>query len=153
MNTFTKGVRAVQTVDEPIHDGRFDFGRVVRSLGLTLIGWFFGALVGGVVFFSPWAFLYMTPYVLGGWLFVILPHVLLVPRRHLLSHPLIAPIYGALWGLGILWFGEYLSLQLHPNGPGAGLVNPLGLATAAITGAVIGLAGSLSHRESTSWYR
>jgi hypothetical protein len=125
----------------------FDGARVLRSLGLTLIGWVCGALVGGVAIFSPWAFRLMAPYVLGGWLFVILPHVLLVPRGHLLSHPLIAPIYGALWGMGILWVGEYLWRQRFQEEDGIALINPFSLAVAAITGAVIGLAGSLSHRE------
>jgi hypothetical protein len=60
---------------------------------------------------------------------------------------LIGPIYSALWGLGILWFGEYLSRQLDPIGNGSALASPLVFATAAITGAVIGLAASLSHRE------
>ena len=91
--------------------------RVLRSLGLTLIGWVCGALVGGVVFFSPLAFRYMAPYVLGGWLFVILPHVLLVPRGHLLSHPLITPIYGALWGpgTGLLWIIPISWLRQRPQ--------------------------------------
>jgi hypothetical protein len=136
---------------ERLADGvHFDGARVLRSLGLTLIGWVCGALVGGMGILFPYVFGFMAPYVLGGWLFVILPHVLLVPRGHLLSHPLIAPIYGALLGLGILCVGENLwPFQSYQGAGWSGdaLTNPLILATAAITGAVIGLAGSLSHRD------
>ncbi len=125
---------------ELVGDGRFDPARVGRSAKATLIGWVFGALASGFVIYSPLAFCYMAPFVISAWVLFVIPHALLVPRSHILTRPWVACLYGALWGLVILWLyqtSHFLNFLVDFS-----IYNIYCLIGALVTGAVTGLVGA-----------
>jgi hypothetical protein len=128
-----------------VDDGRFNPTRVWQSALATLGGWTAGALVSGMGVYSPWAFIYMAPFVIPAWFLFVLPHALLLPRNHFLTRPAFSWLYGALWGVAIL--GLYQTLHIStPLQTNELLTNPYGLTGASITGAVTGLIASRYER-------
>lgn len=131
---------------EFVEDGRFSAVRVGRSALATLGGWAAGSLVSGMGIYSPWAFVYMAPFVLPAWLFFVLPHALLLPRGHVLSRPSVAWLYGALWGGLILMLYHLLKIRTFVQANEL-LTNGFYMAAAGVTGAVTGLMISWFERK------
>ena len=126
---------------EFVYDGRFGAARVGQSALATLGGWAAGALVSGMGIYSPIAFVYMAPFVIPAWLLFVLPHALLLPRGHVLSRPSVAWLYGALWGVTILWLYQALHIPTIFDNSET-FSNYYARMGATVTGAVTGLIAS-----------
>jgi hypothetical protein len=114
--------------DDPFYPDPFK-----RSIKATLVGWAVGALFSGGVIAAGFTLCVMAVVVIPAWLFVVLPHALLLPRRHWLVHPKTAWFYGAIWGCAILWINQRLGVPQRVLSL-SGLYNGFTLATAALTG-------------------